>query len=42
MGRVYVEDDGRGIWMTRRMDILGSQLNSRIYIPAGWLSSAVQ
>ena len=40
MGRVYVEDDGRGIWMMRRMDILGNQLNSRIYIPAGCLSSA--
>jgi len=42
MGRVYLEDDGRGIWMMRRMDILGSQLNSRIYIQAERLSSAVQ
>jgi len=40
MGRVYVEDDGRGIWMMRRMVILGSQLNSRIYIPAEFLGSA--
>ena len=38
MGRVYVDDDGRGIWMMRRIDILGSQLNSRIYIPADCLS----
>ena len=40
MGRVYVEDDGRGIWMIRRIDILGSQLKSRIYIQAGHFSSA--
>jgi len=40
MGRVYVEDDGRGIWMMRRMVIVGSQLNSRIYIPVEFLTSA--
>ena len=41
MGRVYLEDDGRGIWMTRRMDILGSQLNSRICVPKERLSLVV-
>lgn len=42
MGRVYGEDDGRGIWMIRRMAILGNQLNSRIYIPGEFLSSAAR
>lgn len=40
MGRVYLEDDGRGILITRRMVIMGSGLNSRIYTPAECLSSA--